>query len=745
MRRARPASFPLTLRDALLLRVERLSPAAQSALRIAAAAGPRIDHRLLAAVAGLPDAELHDALREAVSHHLLAYGSGESYAFRHALVREVVYADLLPGERASVHAALAHALSGSGDVSAPAAAERARHWWAARELSEALAASVEAGRAADRIGGFPEARRHYERALELWERVDDPQARAGLDRIDLTRRAAEAAHLASEHDRAIALAQLAATSVDAARDPVRAGLIRERLGRYLWVAGREADAAAAYRDAVATLPAEPPSAERARVVAAEGQLLMLNGRAREAIARCEEALAVARPLGARAEEGQALNTLGIARSGLGDRVGGEEALRRAFALARELDRADDIGRAYVNLGDCVDQAGRIEEAAELALAGAEACRALGLGGGYRCLLLTEAAHRCLRLGRADEAERLADEAIELRPGGLAEGLAHGTRALVDVARGAAPAARERFAAARERLGAGASITWTGPIDAGAAELELWERRPAAARDTVARALARAEGAEYAFVTARATWIGTRAEADLAEMARALPDAPPAHEARARAAALCDRLDAQIAAEERGGSPAPELLLYRALCAGERTRLAGEPDPAAWAPTGARADALGMPAAAAYARWREAEAALTLGLRDAAVTPLRAAAAVAAALGAQPLLDEIRVLARRGRVELGAADGTAEPSAAERLEAHRARARRAPAGGDRPHQPRDRRAAVHEPEDRQRSRLPDPAQARRARAGRGGRRRASTGARVTARAGPARRRGGGTGS
>ena len=85
--------------------------------------------------------------------------------------------------------------------------------------------------------------------------------------------------------------------------------------------------------AVATLPADPPSAERARVVAAEGQLLMLRGHAREAIARCEEALAVARAVGARAEEGHALNTLGACRSGLGEHDAGEACLREALAIA----------------------------------------------------------------------------------------------------------------------------------------------------------------------------------------------------------------------------------------------------------------------------------------------------------------------------------------------------------------------------------------------------------------------------
>ena len=101
-------------------------------------------------------------------------------------------------------------------------------------------------------------------------------------------------------------------------------------------------------------------------------------------------------------------------------------------------------------------------------------------------------------------------------------------------------------------------------------------------------------------------------------------------------------------------------MYAALCSAELTRVDGAPDPAAWDAAIARADALAIPAAGAYARWRRAEASLALGQRHAAAEPLRTAAATATRLGARPLLEEIQALARRGRVELGdAAEATAE--------------------------------------------------------------------------------------
>lgn len=642
------AELPPTLREALMLRIERLTPSAQAVVRVAAAAGERVEHELLLAACGLADTALDDALRELVSHHVLV-PEGDAFAFRHALLREAVEADLMPGEHSRLHAAIAAALDArGGDVHARVA----HHWRRAHRLDRALAASVAAGRAAERVAAFPEAQHQFETALDLWDRVPDADEQAGSDRVDVTRRAAEAAMLSSDYDRSIALHRAAAAALDPAHDRVRAGLIQERLGRTLWMAGRADEALPCYRAAVELLPAEPPSAERARVVAAEGQVLMLRGHARAAAERCREALTLARRVGARAEEGQALNTLGTCLAAGGDHAEGELALRAAMAIAIELRRADDVGRAHCNLGDCLDQAGRIEESARLALDGVTRCRDLGLLGGYPGLLLCDAAQRLLRLGRIDEAESLVEEAIAVRAGGMVDGLAQGTRALLDIMRG--DPARERLALARTHLGPDAAVSWIGPIDAGAAELELWEGRPDAARAVVERALERHGGEDDSFFLARLLWLGVRAEADAAQPPA---DAGTVTAAAARADALTSRLAAQ--------RTFPELELYARLCRGELTRFASAGDPAAWAPAIERADALGMVAVGAYGRWRAGEAALSLGRRHDAVEPLRAAAAAARVLGARPLLDEVVALARRGRVELAAAAPPAN-AALERL-------------------------------------------------------------------------------
>jgi predicted ATPase len=88
--------LPESLRDVLLARTDRLSDATRHVLQVAAVGGRRVPHALLGAVAGLPDGELDAALREAVERHVMEV-DGDGYAFRHALLRDAIYDDLLPG------------------------------------------------------------------------------------------------------------------------------------------------------------------------------------------------------------------------------------------------------------------------------------------------------------------------------------------------------------------------------------------------------------------------------------------------------------------------------------------------------------------------------------------------------------------------------------------------------------------------------------------------------------------------
>ena len=161
----------LTLRDMLLARVGGLSPASRELLRIIAVAGQSARHDVLAAVTRMDQSEMATALREAVERHLLLAGDDDVMHFRHGLLREVVYDELLPGERLAMHAAVAaavDALHAADDIDAEVASELAHHWYEARDGARALPALLRAGRAAERMFAFGNAFAHYHLALSLW-------------------------------------------------------------------------------------------------------------------------------------------------------------------------------------------------------------------------------------------------------------------------------------------------------------------------------------------------------------------------------------------------------------------------------------------------------------------------------------------------------------------------------------------------------------------------------------------------
>ena len=651
----RAAELPASLRDTLLLRIDVLSPPAQKVLRLAAAHGRVVTHRLLAVVCELPEPELSDALREATAHHVLVAADDEAYAFRHALLYETLAADLLPGERATLHLAFAGALErepGLSSRDARVAAELYTHWLGARRLPEALSAAVRAGAEAHEVYAFAEASHHLERALELWDQVADAEERAGTDRAELYRRAAEDAHLSGEAGRAVALARAAIELVDPAADPVRAALQHVRLGSYLWVNGDVDEASSSYLRAVELMPADPPTRELARTLGAHGQILMLRGRVPESRLRCEQAIEVARGIGARAEESHALNTLGVDLATLGDRGRGIDYLLDAKAVAEELGSNEGTGRAYVNLTEMLDWDGRLRESVELTLEGEEAMRSFGARRSV-IFLGNEVTLRLLRLGRPQAAEQALARVRDARPSGFAEAVHHAGEAELACLRGEFDKAQE--AARRSRLGLGGmrDAMYFGPTAATEVETHRAAGRAQEATAAFERALQEIVGEAYVFFVARLYARGIRAYADLAEHARAREDTERLAAIESAVAAAVDRFDAMLHPERfPEGDPPPSSLAHRAVIDAELSRLRGRSDPELWMQAAARWSDLDEPLEVAHARWRQAEALLLAGEeRGHARTLLTEAADVTRAIGATALLEQIEALARRARVAL----------------------------------------------------------------------------------------------
>jgi tetratricopeptide (TPR) repeat protein len=356
-----------------------------------------------------------------------------------------------------------------------AAAELAAHWDAAGEPTRALPARVQAGWAADRAHAFPEAQGHYERALRLWEQVTDPGRTAGLDRVELLTRAADAAAASGQVQRALGLLTTALDQLDRASDPVRAALLLMRLGGERWRAGDEPACLASLEEAVRILPPEA-SPERARVLAYYAQYLMLAGRWRDATRRAEEALAVARTVGARAEEGHALDILGVCTRDI-------ERLVEARRIAEEVSNIEGIARAYLNLGSTLSQGGRQREALEVFWRGLAAARELGLERGMGSVLAVSLAMTLFEIGDWEESGRVLAEASER--GVVVPFRLHESQGMLDLGRGDFPAAREQLELAVRLSPSLFEAVW--PL-AGLTELAIWEGRYDDARVAVDQAV-----------------------------------------------------------------------------------------------------------------------------------------------------------------------------------------------------------------------------------------------------------------
>jgi len=653
-----PGRLPRTLREMLAARTRNLPAQTAAVLRTLAVAGREVDDRLLVAATGLPAGQVHAALHDAMDRHLaIAAGDPPLVALRHVLLREAIVAELLAGERRALHAAFATALAEHPELAdrspAGAAGELAHHWAAADRPVEAFAAALAAAGTATEVRAHAEAARHRRRALDLLARLP-PEARSGApDEVDLVLAAEESANLAGDFSGAAALVERGRLLVDPGADPLRAATLESRLGYHRWLAGRGEEAVAHHERAVELAPAEPPSLLRARVLRGLGGALMGIGRYRESAAVCEAAIEAARAADAPIEEGRALDMLGMDRVGIGDIEHGIEALEAACALARLHDPGEGLIVGLNNLSYHLVLADRSAEALAAALEGIAAARSGGLDRRYGGNLRAAAADVLLRLGRWDEADALVAEGRSLDPGG--EGSLHLVivRVRLATARGRLDEARAALEVG-ERMAAGdVDFDLAAYLHTAAAELWCWADRPDLAAAAVVDGLADLEGSEDVFLAAPLLALGLRNAADRTDAARAWGDGDALVAARDDAARLSAQVDA-LAAGGPGGR-APTTLGFATTTAwarAERGRAEGERDPAAWADLAGAWTELGMPAAAAYARWRRAEALLG-GRTDraAAAADLRATAAAAAGLGAAPLAEAVATLARRARVDL----------------------------------------------------------------------------------------------
>lgn len=404
------ADIPTSLRDLLLDRVDRLPETAQRVLRVAAVGGNTFGHELLARVAGVDEAALESALRAIVAAQLIVFDPDGGYEFRHALVREAVHDDLLPGEHARLHARYAEAIEAAPGLVAMgrAPAEIAHHWHAAHESSRALVAAKRAADDAGRRYAFAEQASLLERVLELWEQVPGAAAELGVRHLDLLEETSHVEVDAGNHMRALKLNKAALGDLDAESEPLRAARLLVRRGKLLYTAGTS-DGSIEAREAYRLLTLAPPSAERALLKAEVAyELGGVDDETSAAIAA--EAMAEA----ADTDDLHTVVSVTITYGRVcGGRISADEALPTMLAAAESARRTQDLpnlARALVNISDNLFELGRYEESAAAAAEGVPYADRIGVSRTTGVYLLANHAEALIALGRWDEADALLSEA-----------------------------------------------------------------------------------------------------------------------------------------------------------------------------------------------------------------------------------------------------------------------------------------------------------------------------------------------
>jgi DNA-binding CsgD family transcriptional regulator len=676
--------LPESLRDLLLESVRRLPEDTQEVLRVASAGGGATGHALLAEVCGLDDAALTRAVRPAVIANVL-HPRGDGYAFRHELIREAVHEDLLPGEHGRLHSRFAEAIDADPTLVPPgrAAIEMAHHWHSAHDSAWALIGAWRAAAQAGRAVAAAERLSLLARVLELWDQVPDAAERIGADHVRVTEEAVSAAHDAAEYERGVALATSALRELDPAADPVQVAHLLVRRSQFKMKLGRK-DYAEELEEALEYVPADVSPGTRIEVL-----LALAHCPPKITIERsyAEEALALARQAGDEASEADALLTLAFFNAKPGEQAASDSGPLELVAQARDLaGRRGAQGvllRAAVAESHLLEGAGEHERAAEAARYGTESADLQVLSRTSGSVLAVNQAEPLLALGRWDEVLATATAAMDrfLAPGPMNRALLHIMAGSVQLGRGEETAAGRSMMRARDAL---RSVRYEDQHQLPLARLEilyaLAKGGPAAAVAATSQTLDRFE---LAGSSPRYGWpvVVAGAFAGLA----GLRLARLSHDERLRddSAGIVDRLGTVAEKLETFGPLQRAFALTYAAADADTARLiAAVPDGsgpgsgsgsdagvsddlagllAAWDEAAVAWAGLGEPYALGETLLHAAEAALACGDRDGAASRLQRAAPLAAALGAQPLGEQIAILARRARIRLAPSASSASPA------------------------------------------------------------------------------------
>ena len=331
---------PRSVHDAVQRRVNALGESARRAIQVAAVAGRRFEFGLLQLVLGAEERDLLPILKELIAAQLVEEDADERFAFRHALTRRAVYADLLSRERRGLHGEVLRALEqlAISRDSVPSE-ELSYHAHAAAEWAKTMKYARSAGDRALTMHAPRAAVEHLSRVLEAAEHLRLSPA------AEVLRARALAHHDLGQFGHALTDFEAALASASAAGDKHLAWQLLVDLN-LLW-SGRDYAVAGEY--AKRSLQAARDMADAAciaRSLDRVGNWHLNVGEVRQALAHQRQALELLESAGDQRGVADTLNLLGMT-SAFVDPEQSFAYYTRAIPLLREIDDRQGLVTALV--------------------------------------------------------------------------------------------------------------------------------------------------------------------------------------------------------------------------------------------------------------------------------------------------------------------------------------------------------------------------------------------------------------
>lgn len=651
-----------TLRDLMLARVERLTEPAARVVRIAAVGGRAVRHPLLAEVCGIDEQGLDGALREAVDEHIFSADSETGYRFRHALLHEVVYAELLPGERARWHSKYGHALRDDPHLAnseLAAASEAAYHFLAAGDSPAGLAKTIEAARLGAAASAYPAAQQQWDTAITLWPKVPDAERATGTDRAAILAESAHACNVVGDYEvgyaRVSEAIDLVAADADTPTERERLALLLEERASIGTKQGL--DCRTDLARALELVPRQPPIAATAKVLVRLAQCHAMAGDYEASLPVAEDALDAARTTAAGETEAWALHLIGIDHCELGRLDDAIRALQEAITTARAAGSDIVALNSAATLVGPLSDLGRHREAVAVGRETMRRAQAANIGWSLTAAFAAGLAESLLALGEWDEARSLA-ATTDTR---FAEPHWAAKLSWIDAS----------VMAGRGDWDAAKTITEQAFATIESRYVSYWEVQRQLAALLVDIAIGRdhpTDGrrlAGHALDLAEANPLPRSDWPLLASVTRFLADAAVQPRTRHRTAAD-NAMEQRVAALAKAlpvQSPTQEA--WQRTANAEFARLDGSSQLAAWEAATAGWRRVEHPFPLGYALYRLGARRLVATDSQGAKSDLAEAAAIAHQLGARPLAELVHTQARRARITLpGGAPDAASKGALE---------------------------------------------------------------------------------